>query len=125
MSDFLRSLLTAEAHSDPYVWAAVALAHAMIGASLMIFAGLLAAALMGDPVAGLVLVAAGYAVWEVMQTLGGGGVLDAGLDWLMVMLGASIVVTIWRRRLGEAAAAVALMFSIIFGGVLRRVRGRP
>lgn len=125
MSDFLRSLLTAEAHSDPYVWAAVALAHAMIGASLMIFAGLLAAALLGDPVAGLVLVAAGYAVWEVMQTLAGGSILDAGLDWLMVMLGASIVVTIWRRRLGEAAAAVALMFSIIFGGVLRRVRGRP
>lgn len=32
MFDFIRDLLTAEDHATPYVWAAVALAHAMIGA---------------------------------------------------------------------------------------------
>lgn len=124
MADFLRDLLIAEDHASPYVWAAVALAHAMIGVALMIFASILAAALFGDAAAGLIVVASGYAIWELVQIVRGGGVLDSGLDWLFVVLGAVAVSCVWHRRAAGAAVAIGALFMSVWAGVARRVRRR-
>ena len=124
MADFLRDLLIAEDHAAPYEWAAVALAHGMIGVFLMTCAATVAAAVFGDSIMGLVLVAVGYAVWETMQAASGGPLLDGLLDWLCVMLGASALAAAWERRPALGLAALLAMFGTILAGVSQRIRRR-
>ncbi|ARJ70428.1 hypothetical protein [Paracoccus contaminans] len=124
MADFLRDLLTAEDHAAPYVWAAVALAHAMIGACLMTCAALLASLVLSDAVLGLALVAVGYSIWELLQAVAGGPPLDGLLDWLCVMLGAAMVAAVWERRVASGAASVIGLWAVVAAGVRQRIGGR-
>lgn len=125
MLDFFRDLLIGESQPSAYVWAAVLLAHALIGVALMIPASIAALALFGDAAAGIILVASGYAVWEVVQFAAGGvGVADCVLDWWAVSLGAAIAFTLYGRRLRSAATAVCLLFATAFAGVWKRQRER-
>ena len=75
----IRDLLTPEAHRDPYVWAAVLLAHAWIGGSAY-------------PLAGWWVIVA-YAAFERVQALYArkSFVWDSVLDWCAVSLGAATV----------------------------------
>lgn len=74
----IRNLLTAEAHRDPYVWAAVLLAHFAIGSMLWPLAGWWALAI--------------YAAFEALQAaLSRRLWWDSVLDWCGVALGAVYV----------------------------------
>lgn len=123
MLDFLRDLLIGEAHQDPYVWSAVLLAHAMIGAALFIALGIVAAALMGDAWAGVILVVLTYWAFETLQILRGASFIDSLLDWSAVTLGAVAAMALWERRGRHAAASVGALAAILLAGILRRLRG--
>ena len=125
MLDFLRDLLIGEAHQDPYVWSAVMLAHAMIGAALFIAIGIVVAALMGDAWAGVILVVLTYWAFETLQILRGAPFVDSLLDWSAVALGAVAAMALWTRHGRHAALALAGLVAVLLAGVLRRLRGRP
>ena len=93
-------LLTPEAHSDSYIWAAALLAHFAIGMCLRLL-GL-----------SLAVVAVSYAGWEALQA-GVSGVFlpaDSLLDWSAVMLGA----------LAKGPAVVAVLAAVALAGMGKR-----
>ncbi len=110
-------LLTPEAQPDPYVWAAVLLAHAAIGAALY-------AALVGVVRRPLVLVALIYAVWEAAQAAVSGTLLimDSIVDLAAVMIGAVLALGLWHRRAGVARIATLAAAVIAIIGYRRRDR---
>lgn len=104
----LRNLLTAEAQRDPYVWAAVLLAHFALGTMLWLVLGLWAVAT--------------YAAFEALQACYSGAALwwDSVLDWCGVALGVAFAVFLWGHNGGEAAAcAVAILCIAAVGHTAR------
>lgn len=122
MSDFIRNLLIGEAQPDPYVWAAVLLAHAMIGVFLMATIGALVSKWLRDDWAGVSVVASLYAAWEILQWSAGAPPYDCALDWAVVVLGAVLALTLWQRRAVGAVGAVVSILMICAAGLRRRVR---
>ncbi|HRM75757.1 MAG TPA: hypothetical protein PLI13_13790 [Paracoccus sp. (in: a-proteobacteria)] len=110
-------LLIPEAQPDPYVWAAVLLAHAAIGAALY-------AALVGVTRRPLMLVALIYAGWEVLQAAASGAllVLDSAVDLSAVMIGAVLALGLWHRRAGVTRLATLAAAIIAIIGYRRRDR---
>lgn len=96
----IRELLTPEAQSDPYIWAAVMLAHVAIGMMLRQI-GLR-----------LWVIAVAYAAWEALQWAVSGIFLpyDAILDWVAVMLGA----------IASGPAVAAAVVVVVLAGMGRR-----
>ncbi|WP_282028121.1 hypothetical protein [Paracoccus marcusii] len=122
MSDFIRNLLIGEAQPDPYVWAAVLLAHAMIGVSLMATIGALFGVWLRDGWAGVSVVASLYAAWEILHGAAGAPAHHCALDWAVVVLGAVLALCLWERRAVGTVGAVVSIFAICFAGLRRRVR---
>lgn len=105
----IRDLLTPEAHRDPYVWAAVLLAHFTIGAALWVVAGWWAAL--------------AYAGFELAQ--GGRSRLlawDSLLDWCGVTLGVAFASHLAHGDRRHALAAVVAVFIIAAVGYAIRAR---
>lgn len=95
----IRDLLTAEAQRDPYVWAAVLVAHAGIGVALWSIMGhLLAVALL-------------YGAFEIVQAMSSARPLwwDSILDCCGVMLGAMLG---WSLSMGNGAIGTAAIVAI-------------
>ena len=89
----IRNLLTAEAHRDPYVWAAVLMAHFAIGAMLW-------------PVFGW-WVALIYAGIEVTQAIRSRLLVwDSVLDWCGVVLGLVFIDCVWAHNILYAGLCV-------------------
>ena len=109
----IRDLLTAEAQRDPYVWAAVQVAHAGIGVALWVLTGSLVA------VGGI------YAGFELVQALTSRRALiwDSLLDWSAVNLGAVLG---WALEAGQrpiqmgAITSVAVVAAV--GAAVRRAK---
>ena len=104
MIDLIRSMFsTPEAQADAYTWAAVLLAHAMIGAMLTA----ILAALNGDRgwrAAAIVSTLYGL-IWEGGQLLlSGSEIWDSVLDWVAVSCGAALCAAIWLHRRGIAVS---------------------
>lgn len=120
MIDLLHTMFsTPEAQADAYAWAAVFLAHAMIGAVL---AAILTAVLgvRARLAAGAVSVLYGI-IWEGGQFLrAGGGFWDGMLDWTAVTLGAALIAAIWERRRGLIVGIGAAAVLILSTGIRRR-----
>ena len=98
----IRSLLTPEAHRDPYIWAAVLLAHFAIGAMLWPLLGWWVA-----PV---------YAAFEVAQAARVRLLAwDSVLDWCGVQLGAAFVARVAADDywMAMAAAVSALCIAAV------------
>lgn len=121
MSDFIRFLLIGEAQPDPYVWAAVLLAHAMIGVLLMSSIGLLVAKWLRDGWAGVSVVASLYACWEILQLTSGAPADDCALDWAAVVLGAILALSLWQRRACLGLRAFLALVILCLAGIRRRV----
>lgn len=93
----IRALLTPDAHRDPYVWAAVLLAHFAIGAMLWPLVGWWVALI--------------YTAFEVAQAARVRLLAwDSVLDWVGVMLGASFV---WQIAAGDPLMAMAAAVSAL------------
>lgn len=93
----IRSLLTPEAHRDPYVWAAVLMAHFAIGAILWLLIGWWVALV--------------YAAFEGAQAASARLLAwDSVLDWCGVMLGAAFV---WQVAQGDPWMAMAAAVSAL------------
>ncbi len=93
----IRSLLTPDAHRDPYVWAAVLMAHFAIGAILWPLVGWWVVFL--------------YAAVELAQAVNARLLAwDAVLDWCGVMLGAAFV---WQIAAGDPLMAMAAAVSAL------------
>lgn len=122
MSDFIRFLLIGEAQPDPYTWAAVLLAHAMIGIMLMSTIGALVACWLRDGWAGVSVVASLYACWEVLQLDAGALSSDCALDWSVVVLGAILALSLWQRRASLGIRAILALLIVCLAGIRRRVR---
>ena len=89
----IRNLLSSEAHRDPYVWAAVLMAHFAIGSMLW-------------PVAGVWAVAV-YAAFEGLQAAMSRRLWwDSVLDWCGVALGCAFVA--YDSSLLAAASALTI-----------------
>lgn len=119
MIDLIRNMFsTPEAQADAYTWAAVLLAHAMIGAGLTA----LLTALIGRAWRAAVMVSALYGlIWEGGQLrLSGGGVWDSALDWVAVSCGAILCAAIWLHRRGIAAAVAGTLLLILSIGAGKR-----
>ena len=121
MFDFIRDLLIGEAHADPYVWAAVLLAHAMIGVFLMSTLGALVACWLRDGWAGVSVVASLYAAWEVLQFTKGAPAADCALDWSVVVLGAILALSLWQRRAMLGLASILALLATCLAGIRRRL----
>lgn len=96
----IRNLLTAEAHRDPYVWAAVLLAHFAIGCILWAALGLWAVAV--------------YAAFELVQgVISQAAWWDSVLDWCAVALGVTFASFLWGRDayLAAGCAMAALIIA--------------
>lgn len=104
----IRNLLTAEAHRDPYVWAAVLLAHFAIGSMLWLVIGIWAISV--------------YAAFEVMQALCSGFALwwDSVLDWCGVALGVVFIDCVWAHNVVYAGLCVISIACITFVGCVCR-----
>ena len=104
----IRNLLTAEAHRDPYVWAAVLLAHFAIGAMLWLMLGLWAAAV--------------YATFELLQAYCCGSTLwwDSLLDWCGVALGVKFTAAAWNHDTTAAGLCALAAINIAVVGYLAR-----
>lgn len=120
LSHFVRDLLIGEAQPDPYVWAAVLWAHAMIGVVLMATVGALAARWLRDDWAGVAVVASVYAVWEVVQFTAGAPTSDCALDWSAVVIGAVLTLALWHRRAALSLSSIAALIGVCLAGVQRR-----
>lgn len=113
MIDLIRAMFaTPEAQPDAYAWAAVLLAHAMIGAVLTACLGLALGPARAAP-----LVALAYLVgWEGGQLLfAGAGLTDSLIDAAAVASGAALLQAAWshgRWLLAGAAAGLAAMLAI-------------
>lgn len=108
----IRDLLTAESQRDPYVWAAVLVAHAGIGVALWVITGSLVAA------GGL------YAGFELVQAVTSRRALwwDSLLDWSAVSLGAVLG---WALEAGDRPIQIAVLVSIaVVAAVGAGARGR-
>lgn len=107
-----------EAQADAYTWAAVALAHAGIGAVLVAAAACLPL-LRRRPVLSASL---GYGLlWEGGQLLlAGGGLADGALDWAAVTLGAVAGAAAWSRQGRRLAAALGALAAVLVAGIRRR-----
>lgn len=120
MIDLIRSMFsTPEAQADAYTWAAVLLAHAMIGAMLTA----ILAALNGDRgwrAAAIVSTLYGL-IWEGGQLLlSGSEIWDSVLDWVAVSCGATLCAAIWLHRRGIAAAVAGALLLILSIGAGKR-----
>ena len=99
----IRELLTPEAQTDAYVWAAVLVAHAGIGVAVLV---LLASGPVRHPWIAAGLASLAYAALEALQAILSGTLLlwDSALDWSAVTLGAVLALGIiaaagaWVRR---------------------------
>lgn len=90
----IRNLLSAEAHRDPYVWAAVLLAHFAIGCMLWPWVGL----------AGVVI----YAAFEIIQASVSRRLWwDSVLDWCAVALGTAFIAYDFYWLAGLSALTIA------------------
>lgn len=103
----IRDLLSAEAHRDPYVWAAVLLAHFAVGVMLW-------------PVAGIWAVS-GYAAFEAMQAAASRRIWwDSVLDWCAVVLGSCAAFFMVSGALWYASCASVSALSIAAVGYKAR-----
>lgn len=109
-------LLTPESQENAYVWAAVMLAHAAIGAAMW-------AALFRAVKRPLVVVMIAYAFFEAAQAAISGTLLiwDSVLDWCAVGMGAALAAALWRRSAVAARlAALAALVVALVGAFKRR-----
>lgn len=116
-------LTTPVDHADPYLWAAVALAHLAIGMALTgALAALLSRLEPGVPRTGLHalgLVTALYlAGWEWAVQRFGAGLADALLDTAMIATGGVLGLLAWRRD-GRGLAAVILAAALVLARGIR------
>ena len=104
----IRDLLTPEAQTSPYVWAAVLLAHFGIGAMLWLAVGL--------PAIGV------YAAFEALQAVVARRALwwDSVLDWCGVVLGALMMGWAVSGAYGAALACAAACLCIAAVGYRAR-----
>lgn len=112
----IRDLLTPEAHRDPYVWAAVLVAHAGIGVALWAFIG------------GLLTIAMLYAGFEICQMLVNRRAFywDSVLDWCGIMLGACLGLAIETDEVvGKSAAVASIVIVAAVGAWVRSGGARP
>lgn len=119
MIDLIREMFAApEAQADAYTWAAVLVAHAMIGAALVV----VLTAIRPRPGACAALVCGAYGLgWEGGQLwLAGGGLADGVTDWAAVSLGAVLSAATWHHQRRVAAAAVGACALILAAGLRRR-----
>ena len=133
----LRNLLTPEAHRDPYVWAAVFVAHFGIGAMILIVAETLLSGIraehfdviqiaFGAVFSAAVLAGIAYAAFEAIQAVISRSRLswDSLLDWTGVMIGAAAVNYL---MVGQAIPAIVLVISALIIAIIgadRRTGGR-
>lgn len=107
----IRNLLTAEAHRDPYVWAAVLLAHFTIGAALWVVADWWAVVI--------------YAGFELAQAVRSRLLAwDSLLDWCGVALGAAFAAHLAQGDQRPALAAAVAVFIIAAVGYWARASRR-
>lgn len=99
-------ITTPDDHADAYVWAAVLLAHALIGAASFL-AGVL---LTRRERATAILAVALWTVWEGTQAaFFGGGIADGLTDLAANIFGVCLAWALWQRRAALAAVAVAFL----------------
>lgn len=114
----ISDLLTPESQADPYVWGAVMLSHAGIGAALWV----ILRCPERRPWWCVLLAMIVYAVFEAMQAVLAGTFLlwDSLLDWSAVSLGAVLAASLWQRSITFARLAILAVFVIVAIGA----RGR-
>ena len=120
MIDSIRSMFDApDAQADAYTWAAVLLAHAMIGAVLT---AILTALNSGRAWWAATIVSTLYClIWEGGQLLlSGSEIWDSVLDWVAVSCGAALCAAIWLHRRGIAAAVAGALLLILSIGAGKR-----
>ena len=117
----IADLLTPEAQADAYVWAAVLVAHAGIGAALWV----LVAGWFQRPWFGAFMASVLYLGFETVQGLVAGRLLiwDSLLDWSAVTLGALLASAIWAQYSGTAKVVVLAVGMIAAAGAWVR-KGR-
>lgn len=115
----ISDLLTPESQADPYVWGAVMLSHAGIGAALW--------AILRSPERRpwwcVLLATMVYAVFEAIQAVLAGTFLlwDSLLDWSAVGLGAVLAASLWHRSAKFARLAILSVFIIVAVGAWGRL----
>lgn len=104
----IRELLTPEAQPDPYVWAAVLLAHAVLGVAAWALIGWWAVVI--------------YAAFEFVQAVAARCMLwwDSVLDTCGFTCGALLAAALWARSLTVAAAAILICGCIALAGICAR-----
>jgi len=118
-------LTTPVDHADAYTWAAVALAHAMIGlVAVAIVAALITRAapwIEGRGRLALVIVGGLYMlVWEIGVQGVGAGWADALTDAAFVAAGGAVGLLTWQRRGAALALVLAAAAAALWGGINRR-----
>lgn len=119
-------LLTPEAQTGAYEWAAVLLAHATIGLGLTAFAAAALEAVAGRALrhtgpAALAIVALAYGLaWEGLVQGYGAGLADAAVDTAAFAIGGALGLSAWMRRAGLVALSALSLAGIALAGI----RGR-
>jgi hypothetical protein len=107
----IQDLLTPEAQSAPYLWAAVMVAHAGIGVALWVMLYRSAR----QPMANAFLAMIVYAAFEALQAIIANTFLlwDSLLDWSAFSLGTVLAASLWRRSITFARLAVLAILVIV------------
>ena len=112
-------LLTPESHENAYIWAAVMLAHAAIGAAM--WAVMLRIDRRPGIAAFLAMIL--YGMFEAFQAMVSGVFLfwDSLLDWCAVGLGATLAAALWGPSIAAMRAAVLAAGIIVLVGAWVRL----
>lgn len=115
----IKDLLTPEDHDDPYVWAAVLMAHAFICQVLVVIGFMFY-----DPIRSLTIVSLSYLLlWEgrqLLHNLSGKVALDGFLDWLGVSCGITAITCVYMHELHYAVISLLIVFLLAVIGYNRR-----
>lgn len=115
----IKDLLTPEDHADPYIWAAVLMAHAFICQILVVIGFMFY-----DPIRSLEIISLSYLLlWEGQQlifNLNYKVALDGFLDWLGVSCGITAMTCVYMRELYYAVASLLIVFLLAIIGYHRR-----
>jgi len=115
-----------EAQAGAYEWAAVLLAHGLIGLALVAVVAAALEWLTGDHIDDLGLlswlaVVVCYAViWEGAVQAFGAGPMDAAVDTFAVACGGFLGLSAWMRRGVLMAVGIAAFSAVAFAGIWRR-----
>lgn len=115
----IKDLLTPEDHDDPYVWAAVLLAHGFICQIVVVVLMMFI-----QPVEAFVIISLSYlCFWETRQFImypSFRTALDGMIDWLAISCGTFAIVCVYMDELKKAAFVMFLLLVLAVIGYQRR-----